>query len=466
MMHSLPRRLLRHWVFFSFMVLAACAPMPQLDTPTRRAGDSIARLPAMKTFGERPAPQVIRSNTDIARDFLDLTFQMESGRKLDILTRFEGPISLRVVGESPVSLAPDLGRLLQRLRREAGLNITVTTDASANINIVPVTKATMQRVVPNAACFVVPNVRNWEDFQNARRGSRVDWTRLARREQVAIFVPTDAAPQELRDCLHEEIAQALGPLNDLYRLPDSVFNDDNIHTVLTGFDMLILKTYYAPELRTGMSRAQVAAALPRILSRLNPQGDRIMVDMAQATSRAWMGEMDQALGAVRAPNGRRTAAERAIAISRAAGWSDTREGFSLYALGRLTIASDPSTSLKAFQDANQVYARSRTTRVHQAYVGLQLAAFALLAGDAAAVHSIASRHIDTAFEHENASLLASLLMFRAEALELEGRVSEAEVVRVDSLAWARYGYGSLEAIRAREREISQLNPIKRRAASL
>jgi len=34
------------------------------------------------------------------------------------------------------------------------------------------------------------------------------------------------SPQEVRDCLHEELAQALGPLNDLYRLPDSVFNDD------------------------------------------------------------------------------------------------------------------------------------------------------------------------------------------------------------------------------------------------
>ena len=28
-----------------------------------------------------------------------------------------------------------------------------------------------------------------------------------------VFVPADASPQELRDCLHEELAQALGPLN-------------------------------------------------------------------------------------------------------------------------------------------------------------------------------------------------------------------------------------------------------------
>ncbi len=70
---------------------------------------------------------------------------------------------------------------------------------------------------------------------------------------MAIFLPGDVSPQETRDCLHEEMAQALGPLNDLYRLGDSVFNDDNFHTVLTGFDMLVLRTYYAPDLRSGMT---------------------------------------------------------------------------------------------------------------------------------------------------------------------------------------------------------------------
>ena len=70
----------------------------------------------------------------------------------------------------------------------------------------------------------------------------------------------------MRDCLHEELAQALGPLNDLYHLPDSVFNDDNIHTVLTGFDMLILRAAYAPELRTGMTREQVEAVSSRVCS--------------------------------------------------------------------------------------------------------------------------------------------------------------------------------------------------------
>ena len=57
----------------------------------------------------------------------------------------------------------------------------------------------------------------------------------------------------MRDCLAEEITQALGPANDLYRLPDSIWNDDNFHGMATAFDMLILRALYQPELESGMT---------------------------------------------------------------------------------------------------------------------------------------------------------------------------------------------------------------------
>lgn len=75
----------------------------------------------------------------------------------------------------------------------------------------------------------------------------------------------------MRDCLHEEITQALGPANDLYRLPDTIWNDDNLHGVATPFDMLILRVLYQPELHSGMTRAQAAAVLPKVFARENPR---------------------------------------------------------------------------------------------------------------------------------------------------------------------------------------------------
>ncbi len=69
-------------------------------------------------------------------------------------------------------------------------------------------------------------------------------------------------------------------------------------------------------------------------------------------------------------------------------------------------------------------------------------------------------HLATAERYENAALLATLMLLRAEALDLTGRVAEARAVRLDSLGWARYGFGSDWAVRAKLREIAALNPLK------
>ncbi|MBZ0124431.1 MAG: ATP-dependent transcriptional regulator, partial [Roseovarius sp.] len=62
--------------------LAGCATSPQTDLPTRAAMPEATALPPMKAFAEgRPEPPA-RANRDIARDFLDLAFELESGRAL------------------------------------------------------------------------------------------------------------------------------------------------------------------------------------------------------------------------------------------------------------------------------------------------------------------------------------------------------------------------------------------------
>jgi hypothetical protein len=57
---------------------------------------------------------------------------------------------------------------------------------------------------------------------------------------------------------------------------------------------------------------------------------------------------------------------------------------------------------------------------------------------------------------ENAALLATLLMMKAEALEAMGQTQAAQAVRLDSQGWARYGFGSDSQARARAAEIAAL----------
>lgn len=445
------------------LALGACAPVSEGDLPDRRTVIE-APLPAMKTFAAAPAPRpVAQANAALARDFLDLSFALESGRALPVFTRFEMPLSVRLTGNVSPVLRADLADLLERLRREARLDVALTDDAAAPITIEAVPGAAIKRVLPQAACFVAPNVRSLRDYRRARRSPQTRWTSLETRTRVAIIIPDDVSPQEARDCLHEELAQALGPLNDLYRLPDSVFNDDNVHAVLTDFDMLMLRMTYAPELRSGMTRQEVAARLPALLRRLNPGGERPVSDRADPTPRSWIDAIQTALGPDTDPEARRTAADTSLRIARQRGWTDHRRAFSHYAQGRALQARDPAAAEAAYRQADHYYAQSSQTRLHRAYVATQLAAFALAAGEPERTLALVDANVPVAEAAQNAALLASLQMLRAEALDSLGRTNDAARVRLDSLGWARYGFGPDWVVRQRQGEIAALTQGRPRA---
>ncbi|MFZ3582659.1 DUF2927 domain-containing protein [Loktanella sp. DJP18] len=446
----------RFGTFLVATLLASCSPVPDSAPATRAA--TVSALPAMRGFSDNTVVPVTRSNSEMAEDFLDLVFRMENGRAIAGMSRFEGPITVRIAPGAPATLAPDLDALLARLRREAQIDISRTDRPDAGITVEAVPQKVLQRAVPQAACFVVPRVRNWAEFLSMRKTDAVDWTTLKVRTHATIFIPADAAPQEIRDCLHEELAQALGPLNDLYRLPDSVFNDDNIHAVLTGFDMLMLRATYAPELRNGIGRVQAAGIIGPLLAHLNPRGERGGQGSFPDTSRDWITAMETALTNGSSPGARRQSIDRAVRIAQQFGWGGPREGFSYYALGRLQVGHDSTAALAAFGRADAIYSASPLMQIHSAHIAVQKAAFTLSAGDAIGTIDLADKAIPVAARHQNAALMATLMMFKAEALDMQGDSVAAEAVRVDSLGWARYGFGSDANVRDRLAEISGLRP--------
>ncbi|CUJ98900.1 hypothetical protein PH7735_02137 [Shimia thalassica] len=446
---------------FVCLALSACMPATRSESPTR-AAVADTTLPPMKIFATPHPMPTSRSNRDISRDFLDLSFKMESGRALETMTRFETPITVRVTGRPPASLQPDLSRLIYRLRNEAKIDITQTNAKNANITIEAISRDQIKRSLPHAACFVAPNVSTITEFRNSRNSAKTNWVLLKKREKLAIFLPNDASPQEVRDCLHEELAQAIGPLNDLYRLSDSVFNDDNVHAVLTGFDMTILRAYYDPSLRNGMTRDQVAARLPTILARINPRGQGRSPLHLKETPRDWINAIQRALGPGTGPSERRASAQHALNIARREGWNDHRLGFSHYAYARLLQSVDSDRAHTQFLYADQALRRAPHSNPHRAFVATQLSAYKVSGGRGEEALALIDPQLEIAARAENAVLLATLMLLRAEALELANRHDEAQIVRLDSLGWARYGFGPDWAVRAKLREIAALSPLKGR----
>ena len=443
------------------IMLNACVPTTPQE-PVSRADMEITGAFVLNPFPVAPPTTLSVSNKDLASDFLDLTFQLETGKALPVFTRFEGPISVAIHGRIPAPLPAELNRLINRLRSEADIDIFQTKSKTANINIHAISRLDIKSTFPTAACCVAPNVTSLREFKRLRKTEVTSWSRQTTRSLVSIFLPSDAAPQEIRDCLHEEFAQSLAPLNDMYRLPNSVFNDDNIHTILTTFDTTVLKIAYAPELRSGMTRQEVAARLPSLLSRLNPRGDQIPARNAVPTSRAWNMAISQALGPGTAAQDRPSAARRAISLAREANYNDHRLGFSYFAMGRVIQHNAPQTALDMFQIAHNIFVNAPKAELYAAHTATQLAAHNIAVGQGEKALLILAPYLDVAYDNENASLLSTLMLLRAEALELTGHASEARKVRLDSLTWARYGFGSENYLRSKLREINALNPLNRK----
>lgn len=440
-------------ILISF-VLTACATIEPAESPPEIV-DVEPPLPPAKSFTRAYPSPPARSNENMAADFISLHFALEGGTELPVFTRFETPITVRLTGAATASLQKDLGRLLTRLRTEAGIDIKQIKDGQANITIAAVSQKEIQAILPQAACFVVPNASSLEEYRRDRFKQKSSWTKLSSRQRLGIFIPADASPQEKRDCLHEEIAQALGPLNDLYRLPDSVFNDDNIHTVLTGFDMLILKAAYSSQLHSGMTREQVETAIPEILSRLNPRGDAVPVQPMSETPRAWISAIQKSLQSSRSQQSRMRQARKAARIGKEQGWTDHRRAYPHYLMGRMEQFDDPHEALRQYDIALQFLRATPGTELHRSYITTQLGAFALSQGNGPEFLPKIDDAINVMTRAENASQLATLLLLKAEVLNEVGRSAEARSVRLDSLRWARYGFGSDVVARSLMQDVAE-----------
>ena len=432
-------------------LLAGCVPVPE-QRVARGASPAIKLdLGTMKSFPSAVVVPVTRSNQSMAQDFLDLMFALETGRPLSVMSRFEGPITVGTNGRLPPTLTRDLEAVLKRLRSEADLNIQ-RVPGRARVTIEALPASYLARNSAQAACFVAPNVSSWSEYQARRTNG--DWSTLTERTRMAIFVPADAAPQELRDCLHEELAQALGPVNDLYRLADSTFNDDNFQSVLTGFDMLMLRVAYDPALHSGMGPAEVAARLPAILARLNPQGGPVgALSVGPVKRTGWDDAIAGALTVRGGEGGRRASALRALQL---AGTDPQKQALGYFALGRSLIGTDNLAAREAMTKAYDIWAASPVTAIYAASASLPLAAHALSTGQTELALSLADRGAVAAADGQNAALYAQFLMVKAEALAMRGMTGEAERLRSTAYAYAIYGFGSDAAIRQRADSIARL----------
>lgn len=219
-----------------------------------------------------PAGRTDYSNESLADVFTILTHDLEGGPSRPNLVRFERPVRVAMIGEGSAPYQLFLAEFVRRARAETGIDIAIGPPDTANLLVRFVPNLDFVGV-SNAQCIVVDGHPTWEELlEDVTRDGVDPFGNFGRRNKATALIPSLIEPFKIRECILEELTQALGTANDLYALGDTIFNDDNAHTWPTRLDFLMLKVLYDPRLRTGMNRQETRSRALTILNDLNPEG--------------------------------------------------------------------------------------------------------------------------------------------------------------------------------------------------
>jgi hypothetical protein len=253
-------------------LLAACAGRTE---PYRTA-----ERPTEPTYASAvPSGGTAYSNESLADLFVQLTHGLENGTSRPALQRFERPVRIGLTGDGAQDYRAFTDTFVGQIARES--NIDIATGPGPHNLIVRFVPGEEFTPNTNSQCIVVSGQPEWAEFLRApdRYGFGLDVPLpindpkvIHAQTKLSIFIPDTALPHQIRECLIEEITQALGPGNDLFGLGSTIFNDDNAHTWPTAIDFLMLRVLYDPRLVSGLDRTNTHELALAVLDEVNPVG--------------------------------------------------------------------------------------------------------------------------------------------------------------------------------------------------
>ena len=239
---------------------------------------------AMPAFAQQPAenaPDPRMSDERVIEDFITIALgreypedQARAGR----LIRWTRPIRVAGMGPRPDVWGRTLEWHMRRLARITRHPIELRPSGEVDLLAIFVPRLTVEAVAAHAEVYrrVFSDEIRYE-AQMARIASgalnAVCFTtvRVARDYsivQAVAFIPLDRGATVVRQCIIEEMSQAMGLPNDNDDVDPSIFNDHSPYIELTDKDILLLRMLYHPAMRLGMTPPQVRRAGPRVLADL------------------------------------------------------------------------------------------------------------------------------------------------------------------------------------------------------
>ncbi len=236
---------------------------------------AFAALGSIPAHGEDPqiasrraAERTDFTNDEIRDGFFKIAFgaELQLGKPAGRVRKFNEPVRIFVESASGPDRRGDLAMVVADIRARINhLDIAVTSDRrEANFVVRLVSerkvKATIRALYGNDKAKKIQKALNPECLSGIGKDERFHIRR------AEVILPIDAGDFTFYDCAYEEMLQALGVINDDASVPWTMFNDDVQMGFFDVYDQYLLNILYDPRVKAGMTRDEVDAVLPEILS--------------------------------------------------------------------------------------------------------------------------------------------------------------------------------------------------------
>ncbi|MEM7545655.1 MAG: DUF2927 domain-containing protein [Pseudomonadota bacterium] len=242
---------------------------------------------------ERSPEDAQFSNAELATNFekiaLNREYRREEGKLIEattpsLISRWRDPIRYQILGGGVTPLdKADYAELAARLTDLTGVEVA-EGDSDPNVTILILTaderRAFIDELEEDGIAERMPLVIEWAQKLSYPCVGQVGY-RDANTGQITgamIVIKAELEGLFRKSCIHEELVQTMGLMNDDKRVRPSIFNDDQEFALLTEHDEYLLRILYDDRLQPGMEANEALPLVPAIIEDLRPETDAAAVN--------------------------------------------------------------------------------------------------------------------------------------------------------------------------------------------
>lgn len=215
----------------------------------------------------------IALNREYRRDGPKLLQERTPGR----ISRWDAPLRYQIIGDGATAQdRADYAALAERLTWLTGVDVYEDA-ADPNVSILILDAEERRNFVrqlkEDGAAERMPLVVEWVEKITYPCVGQIGYrdVETGRITGALIFLKAELQGVFRKSCIHEELAQTMGLMNDDDEVRPSIFNDDQEFALLTEHDEYLLRILYDVRLKTGMEAADALPLVPAIIEGLRPE---------------------------------------------------------------------------------------------------------------------------------------------------------------------------------------------------